>query len=79
MLLYLDHLVDERFHDANAHLIIAGLAVVIDRDQVEVDADEDALNVELINELLQDLTELEQALDDEAGKLHLNRVVLVSS
>ena len=78
MLLHLDHLVDERLHNSNTHLIVACLVLVIDRDQIQVDADEDALNVELVDELLKDLAQLQKALDDETGELHLHSVVLVS-
>lgn len=58
---------DEGLDDADAHLVVGRLLFVVDGDQVQVDHDEDVLNLELADKLLQDLAQLEQALNDEAG------------
>ena len=66
MLFHLHHFMDEGLDDSDAHLVVARLVLMVDRDQIEVDADEDALDIKLVDQLLEYLAQLEQALDDEA-------------
>lgn len=55
---------DEGFDDADSHLIVGRLLLVVDGDQVQVDHDEDVLDLEFADKLLKDLAQLEQTLDD---------------
>ena len=64
MALNLDHLVDQGLHNADTHLVIARLGFVVDRDQVQMDAEKYSLDLKFIDELLKDLAQFEEALDD---------------
>ena len=77
--LHLNHLMDQGLHDADTHLVIAGLRLVVDRDQVKVDAEKHSLDLELIDQLLKDLAQFEKALDDETWELVLHGIVLVAA
>ena len=44
MFFNLDHLVDQRLDNPDAHIIIGGLPLMVNRDQVQVDDDKDALD-----------------------------------
>ena len=75
----LDHLVDESLHDPDTHLVIARLVLVVDRYQVQMDAEKHSLDLQLVDQLLENLAELQQALDDEAWQFGLDRGVLVTA
>lgn len=79
MALDLDHLVDQGLHNADAHLVIARLGLVVDRDQVQMDAEKHTLDLELIDELLEDLAQFEKALDDQTWEFVLHSIVFVST
>ena len=44
-----------------------------------MDANKHTLNVELVYQFLEDLAELEQALDDQSRKLDLHRIVFMTA
>ena len=60
----LNHLVNQGLHNANAHLVVARLGLVVDRDQVQMDAEKYSLDLKFIDELFKDLAQFEEALDD---------------
>ena len=75
----LNHLMDECLNDPNSHVIVRCLCLVINRDQVQVDHEQNSLNLELGDDFLENLAKLEQALDYEAWKLDLSWIVFVAA
>ena len=79
MALNLDHLVDQGLHNADTHLVVARLGFVVDRDQVQVDAEKYSLDLKFIDELLKDLAQFEKALDYQTWEFVLHSIVFMST
>jgi hypothetical protein len=62
----LDDFVEHGFDNLDSLLIVGGLALMVDDQEILVNGEEDLLNVKLINHLLDDLARLQQALHNQA-------------
>jgi hypothetical protein len=65
----LDELVKESLRGLNGDILVGGLVFMVDHDQILVDGQQDLPDIQLIRDLLNYLSGLQDAFNDQVGKL----------
>ena len=65
----LDELVKESLRGLNGDILVGGLVFMVDHDQVLVNGQQDLPDIQLIRDLLNYLSGLQDAFNDQVGKL----------
>ena len=65
----LDELIKESLRGLNGDILVGGLVFMVDHDQVLVNGQQDLPDIQLIRDLLNYLSSLQDAFHDQIGKL----------